>query len=45
MSNDPSPNIPDRLDELEYDRLGTDVEILKSFKNEIDQRIIIKCGR
>lgn len=25
MSDDPSPNIPDRLDELEYDRLGTDM--------------------
>ena len=42
LSDDSSPNIPDRREELEYDRLETDVEILKSFKNEIDQRIIIK---
>ena len=39
MSNDPSPNNFDRLEELEYDRLETDVEILKSFKSEIDQRM------
>ena len=42
MSDAPATNNSDRLDELEYDRLGTDVEILKALKNEIDQRIIIK---
>ena len=34
LSDDSSPDIPDRLDELEHDRPGTDAEFLKSFKKE-----------